>query len=324
MCLSDFEDPRALPCLHTFCFGCLVRLCQPRPRDNTLKCPICQEHHGIPLNGTNGFRQDFRIKSFIEMKKNEGNSVRPTLCQRHPHLELTHVCPEVDCKSAVLCIYCVRQNHRNHQTIPLKSICESKLSHIKVMEDAIEQNREQVQSARKKLEENKSEMHDLVRRRLDEFHAQLDEEAGRNVRHIERTVSQAHDDLTLLEEDIQTAENELRELKDRLSDTIPNIVNGDKYLDEDLNCLYEKLNKWTLRYSLLKFVDLDIKNMKKNWVVTMPEQSVKGVSVALYKRTLDTASAVQTSPVAITLPLKRKAQYTTSDSSLSSSDDDDL
>ena len=67
LCLDEFKDPRALPCLHKFCLDCLVQLCASSQHHGKLKCPMCQEQHQIPLSGADGFRKDFRIKSFMEM-----------------------------------------------------------------------------------------------------------------------------------------------------------------------------------------------------------------------------------------------------------------
>eukprot|EP00117_Sycon_ciliatum_P033757 scpid38198/ scgid3685/ E3 ubiquitin-protein ligase TRIM33; Ectodermin; Transcription intermediary factor 1-gamma; Tripartite motif-containing protein 33 len=51
ICLDRFNDPRMLPCQHTFCFHCLEKLAT---RSNTasitvvLNCPHCRETHSLP------------------------------------------------------------------------------------------------------------------------------------------------------------------------------------------------------------------------------------------------------------------------------------
>ena len=125
LCLEEFKDPRALPCLHSFCLDCLIELCDTNQNNGRVKCPMCKERHRIPRTGAQGFRKDFRIKNFIEVNKAEEIHVKGTLRKRHP-LEF--------------------------------GICEGKPSHLRLTKQAIVQNRQLVQSTRKKLEDNRCEM----------------------------------------------------------------------------------------------------------------------------------------------------------------------
>ena len=134
LCLGEYEDPRALPCLHTYCLKCLIQLRQSNPIGNTMRCPICQEDHRLPANGVYGFRQDFRIKNLMEMGMPMapiGPSVKNTMCQWHPEMEATLYCKKVGCNRAVLCVQCAEQSHRNHFIYPIKEICEKGLSDMK-------------------------------------------------------------------------------------------------------------------------------------------------------------------------------------------------
>ena len=157
----------------------------------------------------------------------------PPCAKQHPSLELTHYCE--DCHQAS-CIQCVAQNHQNHQIQPMKSICETKLSALKLMAEAIELNHQLVQSARKKLEENKSEMHDILNSRVKDLHAQLDKEAKRNSNYIDKMISAAHDRLYVMEIDNQASKLLKKILEAGFNDTILNIVKtfADKHLDSDL------------------------------------------------------------------------------------------
>ena len=131
VCLDEFKDPRALPCLHTFCQQCILHLFATADvddiTDTTLTCPICKECHELPNpGGVCGFRQDFRIKSLMEMNEKKGSAVKTTTCKRHPRLELTHFCCQTDCFGAALCIRCAELWHQNHLIHPIKRICEEK------------------------------------------------------------------------------------------------------------------------------------------------------------------------------------------------------
>ena len=94
LCRGEFKDPRALPCLHTFCLNCLALLCDTNQYEDTMKCPICKEEHRMPENGVQGFRKNFLMNSFMELNKTEEIHVKATMCQQHPMSELTHNCQE--------------------------------------------------------------------------------------------------------------------------------------------------------------------------------------------------------------------------------------
>ena len=104
-----------------------------------------------------------------------------------------------------------------------------------MMAEAIELNHQLVESARKKLEENKSVMHNLLNNRVKDLHAQLDEEAKRNSNYIDKMISEAHDLLNVKDGHNLISKCEQKKLQIEFSDTIPNIVkaNGDKNLDAD-------------------------------------------------------------------------------------------
>ena len=135
LCLDEFKDPRALPCLHTFCLECLVQLCATSQRNGKFKCPMCQEQHKTPGNGPEGFRKDFRIKSFMEMNGTSAQerSVPAVMCKCHPTLEVTLFCREVDCFGAALCTQCAELRNQDHLIHPIKRVCEERRSQLKDM-----------------------------------------------------------------------------------------------------------------------------------------------------------------------------------------------
>ena len=91
VCMEKYDDPRALPCLHTFCYKCLIQLSTRETKgmppewrlssyisnafnipkqEEVLKCPLCAEEHPIPKEkGIAGFRKDFRIYELIDQEK---------------------------------------------------------------------------------------------------------------------------------------------------------------------------------------------------------------------------------------------------------------
>ena len=41
VCLEPFKDPKVLPCLHSYCHGCIVNLAKSA-ETNTINCPECR------------------------------------------------------------------------------------------------------------------------------------------------------------------------------------------------------------------------------------------------------------------------------------------
>ena len=112
LCMDVYSDPRTLPCLHSFCYGCLCDLlantCTVRlqSQQNAFKCPLCQEIHAIPQKGASDFRKDFRIASLLDNIKSKSKFTRPKAshekqamvdsdnCKSHPDQPLHFYCEE--------------------------------------------------------------------------------------------------------------------------------------------------------------------------------------------------------------------------------------
>jgi hypothetical protein len=41
VCLEPFKDPKVLPCLHSYCHVCIVKLAK-NANSNTINCPECR------------------------------------------------------------------------------------------------------------------------------------------------------------------------------------------------------------------------------------------------------------------------------------------
>ena len=291
LCLEEFQDPRALPCLHTFCLNCLVQLIGTNQNQATVKCPMCKEEHRIPQNGAEGFRKDFRMKSLMEMNKKEEFQVKVTMCPRHPMSELTHYCQETVCKQAVLCTHCIMENHQNHQVLPIKGFCEARLCHLKVMKQAIGQNHQLLQTTRNKVEENRCDTVNEVKRQMEKYHATLYQLEKKILAGVNSKAMSSQCKLTIGEDNLHEAENQLKALEGELTGTIPNIVqaNVDKHLDRNFNRLRETLSNWSLKYRLLQtgtdvlnlsqFVD---ERMNNDAVMELPEQGLKGSPIHVF------------------------------------------
>jgi len=80
LCTKQYEDPRVLPCQHTFCCRCLVahvdRVQSSRPAASTTRlgaftCPLCLSDVGLPAAGASAFPVDKRIRNIRDMVVDE-------------------------------------------------------------------------------------------------------------------------------------------------------------------------------------------------------------------------------------------------------------
>ena len=67
ICLSRYETPKVLPCLHTYCKGCLGDLLAKSREPDRVTCPQCKEEHKLPEDGVDGFKTYFTINNLLEL-----------------------------------------------------------------------------------------------------------------------------------------------------------------------------------------------------------------------------------------------------------------
>ena len=159
-----------------------------------------------------------------------------------------------------------------------------------MMEEAIKQNYKLVQSTRKKVEENRCEMLEKVHAQVNGYYATLRQLETQIITDINNKASSRQGGLALRENNLHQAAKQIKALKTKFSDTVPNIVkaNADKRLDRDFLRLHEVLDKWSLKYSLLQ-VGKDVLHFNQfvhrniDMVIELPEQAVKGVPVGLFE-----------------------------------------
>jgi len=68
ICWQDFNSPRSLPCLHSFCLGCLQGHCRDKQPGAKAQCPLCRTEFTIPQNGLEDFVLNFFLQNLIDTK----------------------------------------------------------------------------------------------------------------------------------------------------------------------------------------------------------------------------------------------------------------
>ncbi|XP_041372042.1 E3 ubiquitin/ISG15 ligase TRIM25-like [Gigantopelta aegis] len=175
ICFEPFNDPRILPCVHTFCAECLSNhinsTCQPGLSRPKFSCPTCRESVAIPdpenprETWAKQFRKNFMISGLRDVVKTEGDSLlTPSLvadgvarhvCAMHPQKERDHFC--VDCDKLV-CISCIALSHRPcRQVITLAQAAQEKRRQLSRINNLIESylSRSEAKKSKQKQELDK-------------------------------------------------------------------------------------------------------------------------------------------------------------------------
>lgn len=128
ICLKGFDDPRMLPCIHTFCLKCLTETAVKLQKSigERLPCPLCRKEFVIPLDGFSGLQKNFFIEKLAGMKKMVSSSMyRNVPCDGCIADEVSNAPnAEVYCEDCNqnLCSSCLKQHMkfkvtRNHTVI---------------------------------------------------------------------------------------------------------------------------------------------------------------------------------------------------------------
>ena len=127
ICYEPYKKPKYLPCYHSYCEECLVKLVV----QSNITCPECRKTTVVPSGGVHKLPNNFFINRLLDevalKRKVEGEEeAKCDLCVRGDAVEV--LC--LDC-SAFLCSRCV-DNHKhskdwqNHNLMPLNDLQSKK------------------------------------------------------------------------------------------------------------------------------------------------------------------------------------------------------
>ncbi|XP_030311803.1 tripartite motif-containing protein 59 isoform X2 [Calypte anna] len=167
ICYSIFEDPRVLPCSHTFCRNCLdgvlgvsINVSIWRSLRLPLKCPNCRTLVEIPAAGPEALPVNFALKAIIEKYHQEDHSDVAT-CSEHHRQPLNVYCL-LDRK--LVCGHCLTiGKHNGHPIDDLQSAYKKeKETSGKLLEQLTDKHWTDVCLLIEKLEEQKSQCESIV------------------------------------------------------------------------------------------------------------------------------------------------------------------
>uniref|UniRef100_A0A665W8L6 Tripartite motif-containing protein 2 n=1 Tax=Echeneis naucrates TaxID=173247 RepID=A0A665W8L6_ECHNA len=148
ICLDRYENPKVLPCLHTFCERCLQNYIPAHSL--TLSCPVCRQTSILPEKGVAALQNNFFITNLMDVLQREPGSCSQEAtalnnitavaagqllsCPNHAGNVMEFYCPP--CETA-MCQECTSGEHGEHPTVPLKDVVEQHKASLQDQLDAV-------------------------------------------------------------------------------------------------------------------------------------------------------------------------------------------
>ena len=126
ICLTDYTDPKLLPCFHIFCKKCLEPLVIQDHDGLSLQCPICRHSTKLPPKGVAGLQSDFHVEHLFEIRDAFEKAKQPqkTKCEKCEDDNATGFCR--DC-GEFICDACTTvhrkwKQFKSHEIISLEEV----------------------------------------------------------------------------------------------------------------------------------------------------------------------------------------------------------
>ena len=275
VCMEEYEDPRALPCLHTFCFLCLVQLNSSSSpcKQRILKCPLCSEEHPIhPDKGVNGFRKDFRIKNLIGQHRASGTeaiprstsledaitspSVELNTCSLHPEELLIYHCENSSCQVDI-CEKCWTSAHDTHSVKLLsKKISDAKGHVQQQMKKSIDQINAHINiliNGKENMVDQYMEVRSEIQKRFVDIQEELNDAFQETCQKLDEAKNIQEKNMTDELQNLCTLQDTFIQLRDGLeNENLPHSKKAfEKYegMDAKMQNLHAELSQWNLTYT---------------------------------------------------------------------------
>ncbi|CAH1783737.1 unnamed protein product [Owenia fusiformis] len=80
ICMETLEDPRCLPCMHSYCRKCIQGIIDAQVKSKTFSCPTCRDRTPIPKEGAGGLKVNFFANSVLEALKDRSMPIDAINC----------------------------------------------------------------------------------------------------------------------------------------------------------------------------------------------------------------------------------------------------
>ncbi|XP_062289941.1 tripartite motif-containing protein 2 isoform X2 [Scomber scombrus] len=186
ICLDRYENPKVLPCLHTFCERCLQNYIPAHSL--TLSCPVCRQTSILPEKGVAALQNNFFITNLMDVLQRAPNSCSQEAaalntvttvaagqllsCPNHGGNVMEFYCPP--CETA-MCQECTSGEHGEHPTVPLKDVVEQHKASLQDQLDAVKKRLPEIDSALQTLSEILQQLTNQKSSIEDDIHTTFDE-----------------------------------------------------------------------------------------------------------------------------------------------------
>ena len=127
VCLDCYNNPRTLPCLHSYCYHCLDRFpVDVQGDEKFIICPVCRQTAQLPDKGVSSFQTAFLINSFLELREllQKVSGSQQARCENCCQKEATGYCKQC---SKFLCPACIDMHNgwaefKSHQIMDVEDV----------------------------------------------------------------------------------------------------------------------------------------------------------------------------------------------------------
>ncbi|NWU91593.1 TRI59 protein, partial [Upupa epops] len=255
ICYSLFEDPRILPCAHTFCRSCLEGAFQLSQHSHlgrslkvTLNCPNCRRSVEILTGGIESLPVNFALKAIVDKYREEGPCDVAT-CSEHRGQPLNVYCL-LDCK--LVCGHCLTiGKHSGHPIDDLQSAyMKEKKSSEKFLEQLTDKYWSDVCLLIEKLKEQKSHCKNVIqadRKAVVQYFKKLSEA----LEHKEQSLLSALDEISMrISEEYDPLIERLKKMRKEQLELMS--LNTDLQKEESQLTFLEKVGDMRQRLKALK------------------------------------------------------------------------
>lgn len=134
VCMNSFNDPKQLPCLHSFCLPCLKNILRTSGRHDIIKCPDCRTECEVPESGNlEELPTNFRINSLLDVlaiKECDTSGVKCGNCEeKSAQSSYCFHCCAFWCDECVSAHNIIRVN-KDHRVLALKDFEDQDISEV--------------------------------------------------------------------------------------------------------------------------------------------------------------------------------------------------